>query len=67
MSIFEQIIFVYGFLIRTVAMATESPPQGLNNEIKNVFVLEFLTSNRSRVVQIPPKLFCTIIVGPMVI
>ena len=37
MIIFEQMIFVYGFFIRTVAMATESPPQGLNIEIKNEF------------------------------
>ena len=36
MIIFEQ-IFVYGFLIRTVVMATESPTQGLNIETKNEF------------------------------
>ena len=37
MIIFEQMTFVYGFLIRTVVMATESAPQGLNIELKNEF------------------------------
>ena len=37
MIIFEQMTFVYGFLIRTVVIATESPPQGLNIELKNEF------------------------------
>ena len=35
MIIFEQMTFVYGFLIWTVVMATDSPPQGLNIELKN--------------------------------
>ena len=38
MIIFEQMILNRCFLIRTVVMATESPPQGLNIEIKNEFV-----------------------------
>ena len=37
MIIFEQMILNRCFLIRTVVMATESPPQGLNIEIKNEF------------------------------
>ena len=37
MIIFDQMTFEYGFLIRTVVMATESPPQGLNIELKNEF------------------------------
>ena len=37
MILFEQMIFVYGFLIRTVVMATESPLQGLNIKLKNEF------------------------------
>ena len=39
MIIFDQMTFEYGFLIRTVVMATESPPQGLNIELKNEFWL----------------------------
>ena len=37
--------FVYGFLIQTVVMATESPPQGLNIELKNEFDFMNLISN----------------------